>query len=238
MNCFVRPQAVAVIVSALAHTLAAAAVPGLVLESNQTPLDGSLRTGGSTIAGGDIKTLPFTSGTSRLELSAVDMGLIGASNTNFQIDFLLYSTLGSGEPLTLLYTTSFTASLTTSSAWYSMPISYVLSPSTTYAFGFRSPVSGAVTQVKWANTANSTWPPLSSGGYSGFGTDGYVEGTSNPGGGWGTTGTANAFRLYAVPESPAGSMLPLSLVALGLYGLRRGRNSGRSCTASACQRIR
>jgi len=59
------------VLASLCTSSALGATGSIVLESNQNPLDGSLRNGGSPIGNGDIKVLPFTSGTSGLELTSV-----------------------------------------------------------------------------------------------------------------------------------------------------------------------
>lgn len=232
MNCFLRPQSLAVILPALAPWLAFSAVPSLVLESDQ----GALRTGGSGIADNTPKTLSFTSGTSYLQLTSVDLALVAGVAGTFQVDFRLYSTSGSGEPQSLLYTTSFNPSLTTSSTWYSLPISYTLDPSTSYAFGFSAPVSISpsvsfpvpANYIKWVNTQYhqpTTGSITGHEGFSNFDTDGYFYDPSTHV--WtGTQANNNAFRLYAapVPESQAGPMMSLGLIALGVLEFSRRRN--------------
>ncbi|MFZ9855576.1 MAG: hypothetical protein ACO3I0_10710 [Limisphaerales bacterium] len=152
----------------------------------------------------------------------MDLALVASLAGTFQVDFQLYSTTASGAPQTLLYSTSFNPSLTTSSTWYSLPISYTLNPSTTYAFGFSAPITGSASQVKWVNTL--VWQPStgSNVGYEGFspyGADGYYfDNTTSL---WTATGANNnAFRLYAVPETPAGALSGLGLAGFGVYQLR------------------
>lgn len=214
---------------------ALAATPELVMESNQSPLDGSMKNGGSAIGDVYVKAVSFTSGTSALELVSVDLGLLRNSNPtiavdgNYQINFNLYSASATGEPQTLLYTTSFTPYLTGVSAWFSLPISYTLSASTPYAFGLVAPTAASAITVKWANTTNSIWPPLTSHGYAGIGvTNGGFALTEDTNGVlyWQASVSDNAFRLYAVPETSAGLLpgLGLGLAAVGVHQLRRRRN--------------
>ena len=215
---------------ALTPWLASSAVPSVVLESDQ----GALKTGGSGIANGNTKTLSFTSGTSYLQLTSVDLALVASVAGSFQVDFRLYSTAGSGEPQALLYTTSFTPSLTTNAAWYSLPISYALNPLTSYAFGFASPVSPPSSvslsdpsaYIKWMNTLVHQPTNGSITGYQGFSnfdTQGYAYSSSTNV--WIVTqANNNAFRLYAVPETPAGALSGLGLAGFGVYQLRRRWN--------------
>ena len=226
MHPFIAPRFAVLSLMLLAPGLASAAVSTLVLQSDQNPLDGSLRNGGSGIAAGEIKTLPFTSGTSFLELTSVELGLIASTAGSHQISFQLYSATSTGEPQTLLYSTTFTPTLTTLSAWYSLPISYTLNPSTTYAFGFAASSSLLPdTAVKWSNTTNSVNPPLAYQGFGTIGTNGFVfSSIQNL---WIQAAADNSFRLYAVPETPAGALSGLGLVAIGAYRFRRRLNSPR-----------
>ena len=209
---------------ALTPWLASSAVPSVVLESDQGPL----KTGGSSIAKSNPKTLSFTSGTSYLQLTSVDLALVASVAGTFQVDFQLYSTAGSGEPQSLLYTTSFNPSLATNATWYSLPISYTLNPSTSYAFGFSSPVTNSPNYIKWSNTQYhqpTTGSITGHEGFSNFDTDGYFYDPSTHV--WtGTQANNNAFRLYAapVPESQAGPMMSLGLIALGVLEFSRRRN--------------
>ena len=218
-------RSIALILPALAPWLAFSAVPSLVLESDQ----GALKTGGSSIAANNPKTLSFTSGTSYLQLTSVDLALVASVAGTFQVDFQLYSTAGSGEPQSLLYTTSFNPSLATNATWYSLPISYTLNPSTSYAFGFSSPVTNSPNYIKWSNTLYHQPTNGSITGYEGFSnfdTDGYFYGSSTNG--WSSTqANNNAFRLYAasVPESQAAPVMSLSAIALGLWEFSRRRRS-------------
>jgi hypothetical protein len=214
---------------------------GIVLESNQNPFNGVLRNGGSSIAAGAIKVLPFISGTSGLQLQAVEVGLLAAFAGSYQVEFRLYSTTNTGEPLALLYSESFTPTLSTTSAWYSLALNYTLSASTQYALGFASPGAlatyAADTEiVRWANTAQtSLWPPRGYEGYSGVGTDRLTSGylyytdwdpnnqTSLNAWSWRSASSDNAFRLYAVSEraSPLPFVLGLGAVS-ALHHRRRG----------------
>lgn len=207
---------------ALTPWLASSAVPSVVLESDQ----GALKPGGSGIADNNPKTLSFTSGTGYLQLTSVDLALIASIAGTYQVDFRLYSTAGSGEPQALLYTTSFTPSLTTNANWYSLPISYALNPLTSYAFGFASPITNSVNSIKWMNTLVHEPTNGSITGYQGFSsfdTDGYAYDRSTNS--WiATQANNNAFRLYAVPETPAGALSGLGLVGFGVYQLRRRWN--------------
>ncbi len=225
----------------------------VVLESNQASASGSLRSGGTAIAAGSIKVLPFISGTSALQLTAVDVALVAASAGSYQVEFRIYAANSlTGEPVTTtpgvaptpLYTAAFTPTLTTTSAWYSLSLNYTLNASTTYAFGFAVPGANAITfqetnLVKWVNTAEpSLWPPVASSGYAGVGTNRLTDaflwygfdgnGTYLSAWEWKTASTDNAFRLYAAPE-PA-SKLPffLGLGAVGaLQWRRRARQTSR-----------
>ncbi len=213
---------------------ALAATGTIVLESNQSPLDGSMRDGGSGIGGGEIKVLPFTSGTSGLELTAVELGLVRLNSANspvpdgnYQINFNLYSASNTGEPQSLLYSTSFTPYITAVSTWFTLPISYTLSPSTSYAFGLTAPTVGTDKWVKWSNTTNSLWPPIGSHGYAGIGVTNagfvYWYNPTNSSRSWVSSSSDNAFRLYAIPETSAGVLpgLGLGLAAIGVHRLRR-----------------
>ncbi len=212
---------------------ALAATGSIVLESNQSSTPGSLRNGGSPIGDGDIKALPFTSGTGALDLTLVELGLVTSSAATagtYQVNFNLYSASATGVPQTLLYTASFTPSITSISAWYSLPISYSLTPSTAYAFGFEAIGASVNTDVKWSNTASpSLWPPLASNGYSGLGSDAYGYDLVGAGRVWTAKPTDNAFRLYAVPETTAGVLpgLGFGLATFGVLRLRRRRNQDR-----------
>ena len=214
----------------------------VVLESNQTPLDGALRNGGSGIGGGYIRVLPFVSGTSELQLAAVDVALLAANAGSHQIEFRLYAANNAGDPgmptpgtlPTPLYTASFTPTLTTTSAWYRLALDYTLTASTSYAFGFvvPGPASTATVAdaplVKWSNTLNSAWPPVGSYGYAGIGTDRLTSGYVWDGSSWVSNCADNGFRLYSVPE--VASKLPffLGLWAVGaLQGRRRARRAPR-----------
>lgn len=212
----------------------------VVLESNQTPLDGALRNGGSGIGGGYIKVLPFVSGTSELQLAAVDVALLAASAGSQQIEFRIYAANSAGDPLTPtpgtlptpLYTASFTPTLATTSAWYRLALNYTLAASTPYAFGFVVPgpasTSADAFLVKWSNTVNSAWPPVGSYGYAGIGTDRLTSGYSWDGSSWVSNSADNGFRLYSVPE--VASKLPffLGLGAVGaLQWRRRARQTSR-----------
>ena len=215
---------------------ALAATGTIVLESNQSPLDGSMKDGGSAIGDGEIKVLPFTSGTSALDLTLVELGLVRLDSVArpvpdgyYQINFNLYSASNTGEPQSLLYSTSFTPYITALPTWFTFPISYTLSPSTSYAFGLNAPTVGTNSWVKWSNTTNSLWPPIGSQGYAGIGITNagflYTMVSSNTWG-WVSSASDNAFRLYAVsgvPETSAG-ILPgfgLGLAAVGILRLRR-----------------
>jgi hypothetical protein len=222
--------------------LAAVARGGIVLESNQSPLDGSLLSGGSGISGGAIKVLPFLAGTSGLQLSAVEVGLKAASAGSYQVEFRIYSVSNvTGEPLALLYAESFTPTLSTTSAWYSLALNYTLSASTRYAFGFANPGPLANSRaesdvVRWANAQNSSWPAL---GYQGYA--GVVATAPTPSGynfytdwdstnlialtpwSWRSASASNAFRLYAVPERASPLIFVLGLGAVSaLHHRRRG----------------
>ena len=216
---------------------ALAATSTIVLESNQSPLDGSMRDGGSGIGGGEIKVLPFTSGTSWLELTSMELGLVRLNSANspvpdgnYQINFNLYSASNTGEPQTLLYSTSFTPYITAVSTWFTLPISYTLSPSTSYAFGLTAPTVGTANWVKWSNTSNSLWPPIGSQGYAGIGVTNagftFWYDTTNSSWSWISSASDNAFRLNAVPETSAGILpgLGLGLAAVGILRLRRRWN--------------
>lgn len=212
---------------------ALAATGSIVLESNQSSTPGSLRNGGTPIGFGDIKALPFTSGTGALDLTFVEVGLVTSSAATagtYQVNFNLYSASATGVPQTLLYTTSFTPSITATAAWFSLPVSYSLTPSTPYAFGFEALGASVKTDVKWANTAlPSIWPPLASDGYSGLGSNGYAYEIVGVGRIWNAGSADNAFRLYAVPEATAGVLpgLGFGLATFGVLRLRRRRNQDR-----------
>jgi|GEM_PF-1335344 len=219
--------------------LAGASSGAVVLESNQTPLDGSLRNGGSGIGGGFIKVLPFVSGTSELQLAAVDVALLAATAGSHQIEFRIYAANSAGEPVTPisgtlptpLYTASFTPTLTTTSAWYRLALDYTLTASTSYAFGFVVPGSASAlldgpmaSTVKWSNTLNSAWPPLGSDGYAGVGSDRLRNGYAWNAVSWESSSADNGFRLYSVPE--AASKLPF-LLGLGAVGALQWRRRVR-----------
>lgn len=205
----------------------------VVLESNQTPLDGSLRNGGSAIGGGFIKVLPFVSGTSELQLAAVDVALLAATAGSHQIEFRIYAANSAGEPVTPnpgtlptpLYTASFTPTLTTTSAWYRLALDYTLTASTYYAFGFGVPGPATTLPdsltVKWSNTLNSAWPPLGSYGYAGVGSDRLTSGYAWNGSSWQASSADNGFRLYAVPEAASKLSFLLGLGAVGALQWRR-----------------
>lgn len=207
----------------------------VVLESNQTPLDGALRNGGSGIGGGYIKVLPFVSGTSELQLAAVDVALLAASAGSQQIEFRIYAANSAGDPLTPtpgtlptpLYTASFTPTLATTSAWYRLALNYTLAASTPYAFGFVVPgpasTSADAFLVKWSNTVNPAWPPVGSYGYAGIGTDRLTSGYSWDGSSWVASSADNGFRLYSssVPEGASSASLFLGLGAMGALQWRR-----------------
>ena len=206
----------------------------VVLESNQTPLDGALRNGGSGIGGGYIKVLPFVSGTSELQLSAVDVALLAANAGPHQIEFRIYAANSAGDPgtPTPLYTASFTPTLATTSAWYRLALNYTLAASTPYAFGFVVPGPASTLAdaflVKWSNTVNSAWPPVGSYGYAGIGTDRLTSAYAWNGSSWVSNSADNGFRLYSVPE--VASKLPffLGLGAVGaLQWRRRARQTSR-----------
>ena len=222
MNLAPHYRPISLFLWALTPWLASSAVPSVVLESDQ----GGLKPGGSAIASDATKTLSFTSGTGYLQLTSVDLALIASIAGTYQVDFRLYSTAGSGEPQALLYTTSFTPSLTTNAAWYSLPISYALNPLTSYAFGFASPITTSVNSIKWMNTLVHEPTNGSITGYQGFSsfdTQGYAYDRSTNS--WIVTqANNNAFRLYAVPETPAGALSGLGLAGFGVYQLRRRWN--------------
>ncbi|MBM3900619.1 MAG: hypothetical protein FJ379_00785 [Verrucomicrobia bacterium] len=149
---------------------------------------------------------------------------------NYQINFNLYSASNTGAPQSLLYSTSFTPYLTAVSTWFTLPISYTLTPSTSYAFGLTAPGVGTNTWVKWSNTSNSIWPPIGFQGYAGIGITDSGSSYSYDGTNWSWVSVTanNAFKLYAVqtiPESRGAVLSDLGLAAFGLYQLRRRRNA-------------
>ncbi len=216
----------------------------VVLESNQTSLGGALRDGGSTIGGGDLKLLPFVSGTSELKLAAVDVALIAVVAGSHQIEFRIYAANSAGDPVTPtpgtlptpLYTASFTPTLTTTSAWYRLALNYTLAASTPYAFGFVVPGLASTAShadahsVTWSNTLNSAWPPSGSYGYAGVGTDRSTSGYRWHDSSWVQANASNGFRLYSssVPEAASSASLLLGLGAMGaLHRHRRARQTSR-----------